>query len=109
LFGLALLLLTVILLYTVLASQPHEFHHRTGQEGPEAELKYNSTLSLTLVLCGGGCSMPHLSRFTPGKDPVPIVQEAGWAMGPICTGAENLNATTRIRSTGCPTNENPIR
>ena len=26
----------------------------------------------------------------PGKDPVPIVQEAGWASGPVWTGAENL-------------------
>ena len=28
--------------------------------------------------------------FTPGKDPVPIVQEAGWAPGPVWTDAENL-------------------
>ena len=28
--------------------------------------------------------------FTPGKDPVPIVQEAGWAPEPVWTGAENL-------------------
>jgi len=28
--------------------------------------------------------------FTPGKDPVPIVQEARWAPGPVRTGAENL-------------------
>jgi hypothetical protein len=28
--------------------------------------------------------------FIPGKDPVPIVQEAGWAPGPVWTGAENL-------------------
>jgi hypothetical protein len=27
---------------------------------------------------------------TPGKDPVPTVQEAGWAPGPAWTGAENL-------------------
>jgi hypothetical protein len=27
---------------------------------------------------------------TPGKDTVPIVQEAGWAPGPVWTGAENL-------------------
>ena len=27
---------------------------------------------------------------TPGKKPVPIVQEAGWAPGPVWTGAENL-------------------
>ena len=31
------------------------------------------------------------------KDPVPIVQEAGWGPGPVWTGAENL-ATTGIRS-----------
>ena len=28
--------------------------------------------------------------FTPGKDPVPIVQEAGWTPGPVWTDAENL-------------------
>jgi len=33
----------------------------------------------------------------PRKDPVPIVQEAGWAPGPIWTGAENL-VPTGIRS-----------
>jgi hypothetical protein len=32
---------------------------------------------------------------TPWKDPVPIVQNAGWAAGPVWTGAENL-APTRI-------------
>jgi len=29
-------------------------------------------------------------HLTPGKDPVPTVQEAGWASGPVWTGAENL-------------------
>ena len=28
--------------------------------------------------------------FTPGNDPVPILQETGWAPGPVWTGAENL-------------------
>jgi len=28
--------------------------------------------------------------FTPRKDPVPIVQEAGWVPGPVWPGAENL-------------------
>jgi len=28
--------------------------------------------------------------FTPGKEPVPIVHQAGWAPGPVWTGAENL-------------------
>ena len=33
----------------------------------------------------------------PGKDPVPILHEAGWAPGPVWTGAENL-VPTGIRS-----------
>ena len=44
--------------------------------------------------------MPRL-LFTPGKDPVPIVQEAGWAPGPVWTGAENLDPTG-IRSPDHP-------
>ena len=40
---------------------------------------------------GGGCwSTPRPGRFPPGKGPVPIVQEAGWAPGPIWTDVENL-------------------
>jgi len=39
--------------------------------------------------------------FTYGKDPVPIVQEAGWAPGPVWTGAENL-VPTGIRSPDRP-------
>jgi len=30
----------------------------------------------------------------PGNDPIPIVQEAVWASGPVCTGAENLRWTS---------------
>jgi hypothetical protein len=37
----------------------------------------------------------------PGKDPVPIVQLAGWTPGPLWTGAENLTATG-IRSPDRP-------
>ena len=40
-------------------------------------------------------SMPW-PHFTPGKDPVPILQEAGWAPGPVW-GAEML-VPTGIRS-----------
>ena len=35
------------------------------------------------------------------RDPVPIVQEAGWAPGPEWTGAENLSPT-EIRSPDRP-------
>ena len=30
------------------------------------------------------------AAFTPRKEPVPIVQEGGWARGTVWTGAENL-------------------
>jgi hypothetical protein len=33
--------------------------------------------------------------FTPGKDPVPIVQEAGWAPGLVWTGTQNLGPTAQ--------------
>ena len=43
----------------------------------------------TSALDGGGwCHAPAV--FTPGKDPLPIVQEAGWAPGRVWIGAENL-------------------
>jgi len=49
---------------------------------------------------GGG--QPHASAAcTPGKDPVPIVQEARWAPVPVWTGAENL-VSTGIRSPNRP-------
>ena len=46
---------------------------------------------------GWGVSVTPRPLFTPGKDPVPTVQEAGWAPGPVWTGAENL-VPTGIRS-----------
>jgi len=38
---------------------------------------------------------PH---FTPGKDPVPIVQEAGWAAGPVWTGGNLVSTGIRSRT-----------
>jgi hypothetical protein len=47
----------------------------------------------------GGWSAPRPGRFTPGKDPVPIVQEAGWAGLDRCgkrtpTGVEQVMNNT---------------
>ena len=50
---------------------------------------------------GWGVSVTPRPLFTPGKDPAPIVQEAGWAPGPVWTGAENLSPTG-IQSPYCP-------
>ena len=40
----------------------------TGNEGPEAEWRCSSTLSLTAVLDVGEWLTPHLGRFTLGKE-----------------------------------------
>jgi len=40
------------------------------------------------MLVGGQRHAP--TALTPGKDPVPIVQEAGMVPGPVWTHAENL-------------------
>jgi hypothetical protein len=68
---------------------------------------YSSTLSLISALDGGGWSTPLPGRFTLGKDPVPIVYEAGWAPGTVWTGAENL-AHTGIRSPDRPVRSESI-
>ena len=65
-------------------------HPRTGNEGPEGEKSYSSTLPLTSALEGSGWSTSCPGRATPGKDPVPIVQEDGRDPGPALTGVENL-------------------
>ena len=46
---------------------------------------------MTTALEGGegSASLPGRS-LPPGKDPVPIVQKAGWAPGPVLTRAENF-------------------
>jgi hypothetical protein len=50
---------------------------------------------------GWGVSVTPRPLSTPGKYPVPIVQEAGWDPGPVKTGAENL-APTGIRFSDRP-------
>ena len=46
---------------------------------------------------GWGVCATHRPIFTPGKDPVPILQETEWAPGPVWVGVENV-APTGIRS-----------
>ena len=62
---------------------------------------HNSTLSLTSALDGSGCLTPRSGPFTPGKDPVPIVHEAGCGPRVGLTGAENI-VPTGIRSPDRP-------
>ena len=91
---------------------------------PSIKVKVKCTLAQALRLCTGrtahmgsrGIALPFIDYgtrrgwgvsvtprpfFTLGKEPMPIVQEAGWAPGPVWTGAENL-AHTGIRSPDRP-------
>jgi len=43
-----------------------------------------------------------LPLYPRERDPVPIVQEAGWAPEPVCTDAESLTPPTGIRSPDRP-------
>ena len=56
---------------------------------------------MTSALDGVGGQRQAPAAFTPGSDPVPIVQEAGWVPGPVWIGAETL-ARTGGRSTDLP-------
>jgi hypothetical protein len=53
------------------------------------------SISLTSALDGGGWSTPRPGRFTPGKDPVPLVQDAERTPESVWTGVENLAFETQ--------------
>jgi hypothetical protein len=56
---------------------------------------------MTTALEGDEGSASRPGHSLPREDPVPIVQEDGWAPGPVLTGVENL-APTGIRSPDRP-------
>jgi len=78
-------------------------------------VKLKCTLVQAMMFCTGraahrgrrGIALLFLDHYTrrvrgqrhapasiyPGKDPVPVVQEAGWVLGPVWTGTENLAST----------------
>jgi len=103
-----------------------KFTGKTHIEGLGVDKKVKCTLVQALRLCTGrtahrgsrdialpfidhgtkrgwGVSLTPRPLFTPGKEPVITVQEAGWAPGPVWTGAENFAPPTGIRSPDRPT------
>jgi hypothetical protein len=68
-----------------------------GQEG----LELYPYSFFTSALEAGGWSAPRPGRFTSGKHPLPIAQEAGWAPGPVWT-CEKSRPPTGIRSPDRP-------
>ena len=54
---------------------------------------------MTEVVEGGELSAASPGRtLPPGKDPVPILQEAGWAPGPAWTDGKSRPAKIRSRT-----------
>ena len=56
---------------------------------------FYSFFNLCAIL--GGWLTPRPSQVTPGNNPIPTIQEPGWAPCMVWTGAENL-AFTGFRS-----------
>jgi hypothetical protein len=52
---------------------------------------------------GVGVQRHDPAALLPGKTPILIVQEVGWATEPVCTGAGNFNPT------GIPSPDRPPR
>jgi len=65
------------------------------------KLKFTVELAATAHKWGGWSTLGP-GRFIPGKYPVSIVWEAGWAPGPVWTGAENLRHRDSIPGPSSP-------
>ena len=72
-------------LYTAKFTQNRPRRPRGGEQ------RNISTPYSTSALDGSGWLAPRPRRFNHGEtDPIPFVQETGWAPGAVCTGAEDL-------------------
>jgi len=56
---------------------PKNLPKLTCHESTDGKYRYSTTVSLTLALDRGGCLKPLSSPFTPGNEPLPIVQRLG--------------------------------
>jgi hypothetical protein len=54
-----------------------KFHPRTDHEGPECELRYSSTLSLTSAIDGVGGQRYAPAALSPGKAGYPVYRRLG--------------------------------
>jgi hypothetical protein len=71
-----------------------KFYTRTGHEDPEGR-RDSCTLSLTSALDGLGGEHHAPAALSRERDTISIVQEAGWAPGPMWMGEENLALDSR--------------
>ena len=88
------------LLALILVKGKGKGHSYTGTEALYRPTTHRGSRGIALLFHdhgtrrGWGVSVTSQLPFTPEEDPVPIVQEAGWAPGPVWTGAENLAPTS---------------
>jgi hypothetical protein len=74
-----------------------KFHTKIGNEGPDWEYRYSSTLCLTSALEAGEWSTPPPVALAQKSAPAPIAQEDGWAQI-HCEEVQKNLALTGIRS-----------
>ena len=93
---------SVIGLRLIIEGKKGKGHPRTGHERPTGEQTYSSFKLGARWGCGWSTSRP--GRFTPEKDPVCIVQEAGWASRAGLDGCGKISppALNGIRYTDRP-------
>jgi len=63
-------------------------HTRTGNKGSEEGQRYSSSLSLTSALDRVNATLSLLCPME--REPVPVLQKAGWAPGAVWTSEERL-------------------
>jgi len=78
-----------------------KFYPRTNHEYPEEECRCSSTLSLTSALDGVDVQRHALAALLPGKRPVPISWEAGWAPVPFWPGKEKIIINCKVNWGKC--------
>jgi hypothetical protein len=75
---------------SLLMRRSHCNIHAQAQGEAEIWLQHTGNLAPE----GDGRLASHPGHFNPGKDPVPIVQKAGWASGPPLSLTVKINTET---------------
>jgi hypothetical protein len=79
--------------FTLALKGKDKSHPVTCCEGTEGGYSYSPVLLLTSALERVGCLQHALAALPRERGIVPILQEAGWAVGSLWTGTEILAPT----------------
>ena len=95
----------ILIFFVLFALKKRKGHPKTGHEGRQVQLYSSFNLGIRWRWVVKATPRPLYPRE---KDPIPFVQDAEWATGPVWTDAENL-ASTGIRSPGSASRSDLLR